>query len=106
MIKYLASLIFSLLLNSFNTFNKTCNILYIFIYISLKTDASGGMELEIPTPGTPSTELQINVISTHVENPPDCNFHTIILDCSSWGFVDTMGVKVLISVSKLYRFIR
>ena len=78
----------------------------IYLFIFWKTDASGGMELEIPTPGTPSTELQINVISTHVENPPDCNFHTIILDCSSWGFVDTMGVKVLISVSKLYRFIR
>jgi hypothetical protein len=31
--------------------------------------------------------------------PPGVNFHTIILDCSPWSFVDSMGVKVLASVS-------
>ena len=99
MIKYLASQI-SYHFSSTRLIHSIKHVIAsIHLFIFLKTGASGGMELEIPTPGTPSTELQINVISTHVENPPDCNFHTIILDCSSWGFVDTMGVKVLISVS-------
>lgn len=31
--------------------------------------------------------------------PPSVDFHTIILDCSPWSFVDSMGVKILASVS-------
>ena len=30
---------------------------------------------------------------------PDVGLDTIILDCSTWSFIDSMGVKALISVS-------
>ena len=69
-----------------------------------QADAQGGYEREVPEPNKKDepepNEVKITVVaSTPVQNPPDCNFHTIVLDCSSWGFIDTMGVKVLISVS-------
>ena len=38
--------------------------------------------------------------------PPGVDFHTIILDCSPWSFVDSMGVKVLASVSILVDLIK
>ena len=69
-----------------------------------QTDAQGGFERDVPEPSkeneAETNDVKITVVSaTPVPNPPDCNFHTIVLDCSSWGFIDTMGVKVLISVS-------
>lgn len=30
---------------------------------------------------------------------PDVGIDTIILDCSTWSFIDSMGVKALTSVS-------
>ena len=54
-----------------------------------------------PNKNDSENEVKVNVIAKPIECPPDCDFHTIILDCSSWGFVDSMGVKVLSSVSKI-----
>lgn len=68
-----------------------------------KADAAGSLELEIPDPNENHEEVKVNVISRPVQCPPDCDFHTIILDCSSWGFVDSMGVKVLTSVIAEYK---
>ena len=45
-------------------------------------------------------QIKINVVS-HSERQPECDFHTIILDCSSWNQVDTVGVKTLMSVRKI-----
>ncbi|WAR26742.1 S26A5-like protein [Mya arenaria] len=37
-------------------------------------------------------EMTISVVDHTVkETPPDVDFHTIILDCSPWSFVDSMG---------------
>ena len=59
------------------------------------------MEVSDPSKNKPENEVKVNVIAKPIECPPDCDFHTIILDCSSWGFVDSMGVKVLSSVSEI-----
>lgn len=32
---------------------------------------------------------------------PDVGIDTIILDCSTWSFIDSMGVKALTSVSTI-----
>lgn len=55
-------------------------------------------------------ELEVTRDETRIEMvekkcPPDVNFHTIILDCSPWSFVDSMGVKVLIAVIMEYKAI-
>ena len=80
---------------------QICSVTNIFFS---QTNADGNMEYEIPHPNENQSpgnenEIKVNVISKPVPCPPDCDFHTIILDCSSWGFVDSMGVKVLSSVS-------
>lgn len=55
-------------------------------------------EIEIDTSGQ-----QIKVTEPlKPKNPLDVDFHTIVFDCSPWSFVDSMGVKVLSSVSLLY----
>lgn len=66
---------------------------------------NGGFELEIPNPGEASdspTESMVSVISP-AELLPDCDLHTIILDCSSWSFVDTVGIEALMSVITEYK---
>lgn len=77
---------------------------------SFKADAQGGYERDVPEPSKEeeprSNDVKITVtMATPVQNPPDCDFHTIVLDCSSWGFIDTMGVKVLISTIAEYKAI-
>ena len=42
-------------------------------------------------------QISINVISNN-DDHTKCDFHTLILDCSSWNQVDTVGVKALMSV--------
>ncbi|XP_052780463.1 prestin-like isoform X2 [Mya arenaria] len=49
-------------------------------------------------------EMTISVVDHTVkETPPDVDFHTIILDCSPWSFVDSMGVKVLTAIISEYK---
>jgi len=63
--------------------------------IRIRTDI---MELEV-TVGKPDEVQEPESFSRQTpECPPDVDFHTIILDCSSWSFVDSMAVKVLTAV--------
>lgn len=49
---------------------------------------------------TINSQVRVSVVDMNLRpNPPDVDFHTIIFDCSSWSFVDSMGVKVLAGVS-------
>jgi anti-anti-sigma regulatory factor len=50
------------------------------------------IQLTVNGDQTQITELQSSV------NVPEIGFDTIILDCSTWSFIDSMGVKALTSV--------
>nr|XP_022302509.1 solute carrier family 26 member 6-like isoform X1 [Crassostrea virginica] len=54
-------------------------------------------EVELNVTGNTVTEFQPSV------EVPDVGLDTIILDCSTWSFIDSMGVKALISVVNDFR---
>ncbi|XP_053378188.1 prestin-like isoform X4 [Mercenaria mercenaria] len=51
-----------------------------------------------------SGEVKVMVVAdSKPKCPQEVDFHTIILDCSPWSFVDSMGVKVLAAVICEYK---
>ena len=74
------------------------NILYLYLTFEESTIIlidfqSSENEVELNVTGDTVTEFQPSV------EVPDVGLDTIILDCSTWSFIDSMGVKALISVS-------
>ena len=69
--------------------------------------ANGGLEIDIPYPyeNCDITNKKMANVFAAPAPPPDCEFHTIILDCSSWSFIDTVGIDVLMSVSTFCYYI-
>ena len=61
-------------------------------------DKSHNLNVEVETDNPRENRSRVNVIS-YMEENSECDFHTIILDCSPWNQVDTTGVKTLMSVS-------
>ena len=61
-------------------------------------DKSHNLNVEAETDNPRENRSRVNVISC-MEANYECDFHTIILDCSPWNQVDTTGVKTLMSVS-------
>ncbi|KAK3102941.1 hypothetical protein FSP39_015122 [Pinctada imbricata] len=59
--------------------------------------------------GSQTHEVEINLDNTSHKSfntsiaLPNAGFHTIILDCSTWSFIDSMGVKALSTVVTEYR---
>ncbi|KAL4226525.1 hypothetical protein ACF0H5_014510 [Mactra antiquata] len=59
------------------------------------------MEMEIDTK---HGDVKVSIIATdNIKSLPNVEFHTIIIDCSPWSFVDSMGVKVLTAVIGEYK---
>jgi hypothetical protein len=44
--------------------------------------------------------MKVTVVAQNKPSPAsqDIDFHTLILDCSPWSFIDSMGVKLLAGV--------
>ena len=71
--------------------------------ILLQAMPDGGLEFEIPYPfekHTTGTGSNTNSMARRMP-PINCDFHTIILECSSWSFIDIVGMNTLMSVSRL-----
>lgn len=66
-----------------------------------------GQEVDEATPNSNRLDIELTILHdeegvTEEEKQihhSDIDFDTIIIDCSLWSFVDSMGVKALITVS-------